>query len=185
MKKINTILIGTIIILFSFAGMAVFFVLYINGKSPVFKALYITFLTLFYHFAMRILVGESVTAILKNRRLNYNSKWFSEKKFEKKLYKLLKVRKWAPKIMTAKPEQFDIRKRSPEELLFYMTQAEIVHESSMALSFLPLLLIIPYGAPATFISTSLLACFADIPFVIVQRYNRPKVIKYLRRKGKR
>ena len=100
-------------------------------------------------------------------------------KFEPELYKRLKVKKWKKNIITAKPEQFDISKNSMEALLHNIAQAELVHRIIMVLSFVPLILIIPYGAPAIFIITSVFSCMIDLQFVIIQRYNRPRVIRLI------
>lgn len=156
--------------------------------NAVLFACYVTFLTVFYHFAMRIAAGEAITLIYRKREFHYDSSWYMEKPFERKLYKTLKVKKWKSEAITAKPYQFDIRKRSYDELLHNMTQAEVVHEIAMVLSFVPLLLIIPYGAPAVFIITSILSCMLDSCFVMIQRFNRPRLLKLKKamdRKGRK
>ena len=66
-----------------------------------------------------------------------------------------------------------------------MCQAEIVHEVIVVLSFLPLLAAIPFGAFPVFLITSLLAAMYDLTFVIMQRYNRPRILKYLQLSQKR
>ena len=60
-----------------------------------------------------------------------------------------------------------------------MAQAELAHRVIMVLSFVPLILIIPYGAAGVFITTSVLACLADMQFVIIERYNRPRVLRLI------
>ena len=141
--------------------------------------MYVTLLTTFYHFAMRLIVGEAVTVIYKNREFNANSFGFRIHSCEHKIYKLLHVKRWKSKVITAKPEQFDFKKIGPMEVLHNMLQAELVHRIIMVLSFLPLVLIIPYGVLGVFISTSVVACLFDLTFVIIQRYNRPRIMKLL------
>lgn len=85
-------------------------------------------------------------------------------------------------MITAKPEQFDLRENSMDELLHNVAQAELVHRIIIVLSFIPLLLIIPYGVPMVFIVTSIAAALIDLQFVIIQRYNRPRVMKLLKMK---
>lgn len=53
-----------------------------------------------------------------------------------------------------------------------------MHRIIMVLSFVPLLFIIPFGEPAVFAITSVAACLIDCTFVIIQRYNRPRVLRY-------
>lgn len=146
-------------------------------------SVYITFLTISYHFAMRLVVGEVVTVIYRDRRFNLNSPGFHIYKFEENLYRILKVKKWKLHMITAKPEQFDLAQNSMEVLLHNMAQAELVHRMIMVLSFVPVFFIIPYGAPTIFITTSVMASLIDLLFVIMQRYNRPRVMRILKMKG--
>ena len=141
---------------------------------------YVTFLTIFYHFSMRLIVGEVVTVIYCKREFNLDSAGFRLHRFEKDLYRRLNVKKWKLHMITAKPEQFDLRENSMDELLHNVAQAELVHRIIMVLSFVPLLLIIPYGVPSVFIVTSIAAALVDLQFVIIQRYNRPRVMKLLK-----
>lgn len=146
------------------------------------SSVYITFLTISYHFSMRLIVGETVTVIYRNREFNLDSVGFRIHSFEKDLYRRLNVKKWKLHMITAKPEQFDLRENSMDDLLHNMAQAELVHRIIMVLSFAPILLIIPYGAPMVFIVTSIIAALIDLQFVIIQRYNRPRVMKLLKKK---
>ena len=141
---------------------------------------YVTFLTISYHFSMRLIVGEAVTVIYRKREFNLDSVGFRIHSFEKDLYRRLNVKKWKLHLITAKPEQFDLRENDMNVLLHNMAQAELVHRIIMVLSFVPILLIIPYGAPVIFIVTSIVAALIDLQFVIIQRYNRPRVIKLLK-----
>lgn len=54
-----------------------------------------------------------------------------------------------------------------------MCQAELVHETNMALSFLPLIAVRWFGAFYVFLLTSVCGAL----FVIMQRYNRTRVVK--------
>ena len=139
----------------------------------------ITMLTIFYHFAMRLLVGEAVTVIFRDKEFPQDRLGFRLYNFESTLYQKWKVKKWKVNVITAKPEQFDLHQVSPEELLHNMMQAELVHRIIMILSFVPILFIVPFGAPIVFIATSILAALIDFIFVAIQRYNRPRVMKYI------
>ena len=150
-------------------------------KSSLLFSLAITFGVTFYHFAMRLFVGYSVDRIFKNG-INYNSQWFSQKKFEQRLYKKLYVHKWKGKVPTFDPEQFDIEKHTFDEIIGSMCVAEIVHEAIFVFAFLPIFLSIPFGEFWVFLITSVLSAAFDLIFVILQRYNRPRVIRLLNRK---
>lgn len=56
-------------------------------------------------------------------------------------------------------------------------QSETVHEVNMLLSFVPLLFSIWFGSLDVFLITS---CGAAL-FVIMQRYNRPRLMRLMRR----
>ena len=86
---------------------------------------YVTFLTISYHFSMRLIVGEVVSVIYRNREFNLNSAGFRIHRFEKDLYRILNVKKWKVHMITAKPEQFDLRENSMDELLHNVGQAEL------------------------------------------------------------
>ena len=122
----------------------------------------------------------SVSLIYRKRKFNLDSIGLRISKFEEELYRILKVKKWKTYMVTARPEQFDLSVNSMDDLLHNMAQAELVHRIIMVLSFVPVLFIIPYGVPAIFITTSLVASLIDLLFVIMQRYNRPRVMKILK-----
>ena len=159
-----------------------FAVLYRIFNKGYMLSAYITFLTISYHFSMRLVVGQLVTVIYHKREFNLDSIGFRIYKFEEDLYRILKVKKWKTHMITAKPEQFDLHKNSMDVILHNMAQAELVHRIIVVLSFVPLILIIPYGAPLIFIVTSIAAALIDLQFVIIQRYNRPRVMRIVERK---
>jgi len=140
---------------------------------------FITFLTIFYHFFMRLCVGETVDWWFRHHDFIPSSSFLTISSFETTIYRKLRVKQWKALAITAKPEYFDLTKVTPEELMRNMYQAEMVHEFIVILSFVPLFLIIPFGAPAVFIITSVMAALIDMQFVIIQRYNRPRVERLL------
>lgn len=157
----------------------VFLALYSIWQIGVLLTLCITFGTVAYHFAMRLLVGGIVNAVFHNK-MDPDGRWFRERRFEKRLYAFLRVKKWKKYIPTYAPETFSAQDRSLEELAQATCQAEAVHEIIIIFSFLPLLLIPVFGEPAAFITTSFLAALLDSVFVILQRYNRPRLLKLIK-----
>lgn len=149
-------------------------------KTDAFLSLAITFCTMLYHFVMRLAVGYFSEKQIQPK-LNCNSKWFKEKRFEKKLYKLLKVKKWKKFAPTYSPESFSLKDNSKEDILRTMCGAEVVHEIIIVLSFLPLVLSVRLDSVAEFTITSVIAAMVDSVFVIIQRFNRPRVKKLLER----
>ena len=147
-------------------------------------AIAITFGTCFYHFAMRLLVGHIINGIMQNKA-DYRKAWYQLRPFENRLYGSLKVKKWKGAMPTYTPDIFDPKLHSWDEIAQAMCQAEIVHEVIVVLSFLPLLAAVPFGAFPVFLITSLLAAMYDLTFVIMQRYNRPRILKFLQLSHKR
>ena len=159
---------------------AVFAVLYQFFPLVVYLSLAITFGTIAYHFVMRLIVGLIYNVTMRNRA-NYNAAYFRQRSWEKKLYQALHVKQWKGKMPTYSPENFDPTRHSRDEIAQAMCQAELVHETIILLSFLPLLAAIPFGDFRVFFFTSLGGALFDGFFVIMQRFNRPRVVKMAER----
>lgn len=164
----------------SLVGLLLSAVAYRYTSGSVLFSLAITFGTVFYHFAMRLAVGFGINSRLHNH-VDYTKKWFREKPFEKKLYETLQVKKWKTHMPSFSPEEFHLKNRSVEELIQVTCQSEIVHEVNMLLSFVPLLFSVWFGSMGVFLITSCGAALFDSLFVIMQRYNRPRLMRLMRR----
>lgn len=161
-------------------GFAISLPISIVTENDVIETITITIGITLYHFAMRLAVGTIVNLIMKNKA-NHNNIWFREKSFEKKLYNLLHVRKWKKYIPTYSPDTFDTSKKTVKEIVGATCQAEIVHEVIMVLSLLPIAVIPFLGGTVAILTTSFLSMLIDSVFVILQRYNRPKLVKVMKR----
>ena len=159
------------------------YLLYHLFPSGILESLAITFGTVFYHFAMRLLVGAIVPSLVQEGAGNHF--WFRPKGFEQPLFRALRVKQWKKHLPTYAPESFDLSKHSIEEVIHTCCCSEAVHEWIMLLSFLPVLTIPAFGAPWVFWITSILAALCDGSFVILQRYNRPRLIRILDKERKR
>ena len=166
--------------LFSFAGLLAFGIAYYFVRKSVLLTFAITFGTCFYHFGMRLAVGHGIDAIFRNK-MNYNRWWFKERKYEMKFYNFLRVKQWKKRLPTYNPEYYDVRKHSVEEIIQATCQAEIVHEIIMILSFVPVIFTIWFGSLVAFLVTSSVAFCFDGIFVILQRFNRPRLRRLLKR----
>ncbi len=165
----------------SIAAMLIFAICYRISHSGVFLSLAITFGTISYHLAMRLIVGWGTLGLIK-RDLNYNGKWFSPKKFETGLYKKLRVKRWKGKMPTYNPSTFSLTEHSPEEIIRTMCISEIGHEINVIFSFVPLSFALIWGDFPVFLVTSIAGALVDIPFVIMQRYNRPRLVRMLEKR---
>ena len=135
--------------------------------------------TTFYHFAMRLLVGSVVPLCIK-QPMKY--RWFQEKSFEPRLYRFLKVKRWKDRMPTYDPASFSLQGNSLQQIVDNCCVSEAVHEVIILLSFIPLGFARWWGAFPVFLTTSLLATGVDCCFVIMQRYNRPRLVRILTKK---
>lgn len=175
MKK-NMILMTFISLIVLLASGAIY---HFTGNRTIFS-IAITFGTIFYHLAMRLAVGSLIDAKYHNH-MDYTKKWFTEKPFERKLYRKLQVKKWKKRFPTFNPQDFDIKSNSLTEIVQVTCQAEIVHEVNMVLSFVPISFSVWFGSLGVFLLTSCAAFFFDSIFVIMQRYNRPRLIRLIKK----
>lgn len=153
---------------------AISLTVYLWGKNAAWETLSIVFGVTSYHFWMRLLVGAMMDQALHNH-VDDTKGWFAEKPIEKKLYKAIHIKKWKNMMPTYDPGCFDMKKHSVSEIMGAGCQAEIVHEVIMVLSFLPTVLTIWFKPAAVFIITSVFAALFDSLFVMMQRYNRPRL----------
>lgn len=168
--KLITLILGILFVL----SLILFFITYLG----LFKTLSISFGTCFYHFIMRLIVGTFYQIKFDNQ-INYKHKWFKAKKFEASIYKKLKVKTWKKHLPTYNVASFNIKNKSYEQIVMVMCQAELVHETIVIFSFLPIVFSIFFGQIFVFIITSLLSAIIDVLFVIMQRYNRPRFLRKL------
>lgn len=137
--------------------------------------------TIMYHFWVRIIMGN-VSKLFK-KYINYKSWWFQERKFEKKLYKVLKVKKWKNKALTYNPETFSLKEHSLEEIANTMAKSEVDHWINEVISLTTILFSILWGHFYLFLGTAIFAMIFDSQFIIIQRYNRPRILKVLEKQN--
>ncbi len=162
---------------------AVCFLLYYGNLLPHGALLWtgITAFTVMYHLWLRIIMGN----VTKLFPLHYRQRWFRERSFEKKLYRLLRIRKWKEKVLSYDPAAFSVENHTLEEIARAMTKAETDHWINVLISLSTLLFAIPWGVFPIFLVTAVAAILFDAQFIVVQRYNRPLVLRLIDRKKKR
>ncbi len=165
----------------SLTGTVITALLFNHLHNKIWLTLVITLGTTAYHLGMRLLVGMLFNAAMHNRA-DLDKGWYQTQPWEDKLYRLLRVREWKGRLPTYYPESFSPRRHSWEEIAQAMCQSELVHEVNVLLSFVPLLAVKYFGSFYVFLLTSIAAASFDLLFVIMQRYNRPRVLAIARRK---
>ena len=106
-----------------------------------------------------------------------NERIFNVSEKELKLYEKLGVKNWKDKIPTYKPELF--KERDLNKLYINMLHSELVHIAIEFFSYIPFFISIfcnyLHDSILIFLFTSVFASLIDTTFIIVQRYNRPRV----------
>lgn len=160
------------------------FVLYRMTNYRFLVPFTITFGTTAYHFTIRLMVGVGLNSVMQNKA-NYHKKWYQVSDFEMKLYQKLKVKKWKNKMPTFDMDAFDISKHSWDEIVQATCQSELVHEINIVFSFLPIAASVWFDSFWVFLITSTLGAMYDLLFVMMQRFNRTRILRIKRRSESR
>lgn len=129
-----------------------------------------------------LLVGLVFRVVMQNKA-DCKKRWYHVGKHEMAVYEKLNIKNWKRRMPTYDRTLFDPRIHTWNEIAQAMCQAELIHETIIVLSFLPIMEGIWFGAYPIFIVTSVLAAGFDMLFVMMQRYNRQRVMKLLKRKN--
>lgn len=152
------------------------FLLFCHFNQNIYLTLAITFGTTSYHFGIRLLIGFLYNIGMKNRA-DYTKKWYQLRPWEARLYKFLNVKAWKNKLPTYNPLSFSNKEHTWDEIAQAMCQSEIVHETNIIFSFLPIIASRWFDSFDAFLITSVCGAIFDLLFVMIQRYNRSRVIK--------
>lgn len=155
--------------------MFLFFILMVNTQKSLFMTLGITAMTICYHFTVRLVVG-SITGSIKPEYFDPRSVRFRERRFERGLYKALRVKKWKRFMMSYDETQYSLKERTPDEIARITCRNETVHWLCSAASLASITFALMFGSLAVFIITGVLGALFDLAFVIVQRFNRPRLV---------
>jgi len=181
--KSNSALFMYIVIALMLTVSGVCFVLYYGTftDSRIVLWVGVASFTILYHFWLRIIMGS----VTRRFPIRYTAWWFKERRFERRLYKLLRVRKWKGKVLTYDPDAFLLEKHGYEGVANAMAKAETDHWIneliSLSTMFFPLL----WGAPWLFISTGIVGMLFDMQFILVQRFHRPIIVRVIDKERKR
>ncbi len=132
---------------------------------------------IFYHLGLRVVAGS----VSKLFHINYRHPWFRERQFEKKLYRLLRVKKWKGKALTYQPEHFSLKEYSLDQIANTMAKSEVDHWINMVISLSSILFSLIWGELWIFVLTAAASMLFDAQFILIQRYNRPRVLRLLKK----
>lgn len=140
----------------------------------------ITAFMILYHFYLRIFFGN----ITSKLHIHYSHPWFKEHAFEKPLYEFFKVKRWKGKALTYNPDLFNLENYSLEEIANTMSKAETDHWINELVSISSMLFGFVWGEMWIFVLTAILAMAFDGQFILIQRYNRPRIMRILKKQNK-
>ena len=174
-KKSGAALLIDIIIEICVFIMVACFLMYYTGYFKNGAVLYtgVTAFTIVYQLGLRLEFGAITTKF--KEKLSTKQFLFKERKFEQKLYKILKVKKWKSKALTYDPDAFNLKKNTKEQVLQTMLKSELDHWINELISLSTLLFAFIWGEFAIFLVTCILAMLFDAQFILIQRFNRPRI----------
>lgn len=115
--------------------------------------------------------------------IHHQQWWFQQWPFEPKLYQALRVKRWKDKALTYNPELFSVKDRTLEEIANTTAKAETDHWINELISLSTLLFAIPWGEFWIFALTAVFAMLFDAQFIVIQRYNRPRIVRLLKKQN--
>ena len=165
-------IVSTMSLIFMFT----FFKLFVDNQNDACLFLGILFMTLSYHLIVRLVIGTFCDGALEDG-IDPDNHWFADSDAEQTFYRVIAVKLWKNKIPFPDAWKFSIKRRSFEDVIKESCRTELVHEIGAVASLLAVLLTIPFGFLWFFILTSVIGGLFDLGFVVVQRYNRPRLMR--------
>lgn len=177
-KTIYIISTGCLVFMFTF------FKLFLDTQEDPCLFLGILFMTAAYHLIVRLVIGTFADGALENG-IDPENHWFADSDAEQAAYRAIGVKRWKNKLPTPDAWKFSIKRRSLEDVIAESCRTEVVHEAGAVASLLTVLLTIPFGYLWFFILTAAIGAVFDLVFVMIQRYNRPRLMRAAAKKRMR
>ena len=159
----------------------------IFGFHTPYFALFITALMFAYHIDVRLIIGFSISKFVKPK-INVHKKCFAIPENEYRRLEKFGVKNWKDKFLTVFKHQFVIQdiknKQNIEYVLRNNISAEIIHWVCFFVGLLAILIgcLLSISEWYIYVITAILASLlADVPPILIQRYNRYRVLKIAKR----
>lgn len=177
-KTIYIVSTGCLVFMFTF------FKLFVDTQKDPCLFLGILFMTAAYHLIVRLVIGTFADGALENG-IDPENHWFADSDAEQAAYRAIGVKRWKNKFPVPDAWKFSIKRRSLEDVIAESCRTEVVHEAGAVASLLSVLLTIPFGYLWFFILTAAIGGVFDLVFVMIQRYNRPRLMRAAAKKRMR
>lgn len=165
-------IISVVCLVFMFA----FYKLFVDNRDDVCLFMGILFMTAAYHLIIRLVIGTFADGALE-KGIDPDNHWFADSNVEQSIYRAIGVKSWKNKLPAPEPWKFSVKRRSLEDIVAESCRTEVAHEAGVIASLLTVLFSIPFGYLWFFILTAVLGGIFDLAFIIVQRYNRPRLMR--------
>ncbi|MBQ8164863.1 MAG: hypothetical protein IJZ94_03520 [Clostridia bacterium] len=175
-KRKNIPIIMAMIMIISIIGTILSACMYIQTTHEFALYISIIFGTVAVHFFIMHISAPFVFLFFR-KKFNYSSFWFIPKNFEKNLYKILNVKKWKTKVPAYDSDEYSLETHTVEEVIMNMCHAEVVHEVLSITSYLPIIGGLAISHWGVLVLTSFVFSCCHLIFVIIQRYNRPRIVR--------
>ncbi|MGN1411528.1 MAG: hypothetical protein ACI4WH_03330 [Oscillospiraceae bacterium] len=141
------------------------------------------------HFGVAYIITH-LPQDFQNKCFNYKNRFFIVKNSEVKLYKKIKLPKWKDSLpqynvdFNKKNLQTNITIDYLTQFIFITCRAEIIHISIAILGYISLLFCFVTSTNDfwLFFSIATIIGLGNIPFVLIQRYNRYRLVNVLNKK---
>lgn len=170
------------VLMYTIIGVAVLlgtlcFLLYYTSilRSLVLLWIGVTCFTIIYHLGMRLVMGVVSNVF----RVNHRQWWFREKPLESRFYNLLRVKKWKGSALTFRPDLYDTKNRTLTQIADTTAKSELDHWINILISLSTLSFALVWGELWIFALTAVFAALFDSQFIVIQRYNRPRLVKLI------
>lgn len=155
--------------------MFVFLTLFVRMRTAVFLILGVIMLNIAFQFIARLIIGTICEGVFENG-INSSSDFFRTSEFEEKLYNTFHIKKLKKQLPDSDRTHFSLQRHSIQDIVDTGCEIEAEHELCMVASVLGVFLAIPFGNVWLFAIVAVLAVLYDLTFVMIQRFNRPRLI---------
>lgn len=169
----------------SFASLFLMFALFAlaeHTQNRAFTALGITAVVICFHFTTRLVMANIFDGV-RTAYFKPDSFRFQEMRFEKKLYKVIGVRKWKKYLPVVDEERFALKWNTYETLIGETCRMEAMHWMNALVSLASILFSSLFGATPVFVVTAVIGVLLELVLISVHRFNRPRFRKMVDKEG--
>lgn len=155
--------------------MFVFFALFVRTNNNLMLIIAVLMLNAAFQVIARLLIGTICEGVFENG-INSSGDWYKTSAFEDRLYGTLNIKGLKKFLPTFERTDFSLKKDSIQYIIDTGCEVEVEHELCIAASMLGVLFALIFGKVWLFAIVAATAVIYDLLFVVVQRFNRSRLI---------